>query len=59
MLKKNIKMFYVEISMLEKNELVHYLKIQITLRTIFSNDSILSYKSCMISYLAFEIGFTA
>ena len=56
MLKKNIKMFYVEISMLEKNELVHYLKIQII---IFSNDSILSYKSCMISYLAFEIGFTA
>ena len=55
MLKKNIKMLYVELSMLKKwiSTLVP------NSNNTSYNDWILSYKGCMISYLAFEIGYTA
>ena len=58
MLKKNIKMLYVELSIFEKMNKYISSKFKQHI-VLFSNDSILAHKGCMISYLAFEIGYTA
>ena len=53
MLKKNIKMLYVELSMFKN------MNKYISSKFKQQNDWIFSYKGCMISYLAFEIGYKA